>query len=304
MNIITNNKFGIKNKKMRKEIRNEMLLGIVSALVFVPVSSQAQLRKIATEEDTLRTHFMDIVKAVYPIEKECEVALRLKYCVPKDKTRKVAYYIKERERRKACYNYIYKDSILTRVLSKLEIDSIYRDSINSVLIPAKGNRISGDNVSLALYLSPVLKLDDAQYHYIMERALAMARVLYKDPRTNVWNEEMNLLKKTLTPEQLDYFFLNKNSDILTKEIDEGWQKIVDAGLSEQIDSAIEVPRAYFYYHERHKIKDIYRNNGTPQKKNLAELEKHKPVMVKMLETIEEKERKQKKEKTIGKEFVW
>lgn len=288
-------------------MKNKKLLSIAFAMMYSSVYAQSSVRQKESEEDTLRTHYVDIVRAVYPMEKEYEVALNLKYNVPKEKKRKTAYYIKERERRKACYNYIYKDSVLARVRCKQELDSIYRDSINTLLIPVKGNRISGDNISLALMLSPILNLDDAQYQYLMEKALAMARILYREPRANVWNDEMDVLKSTLTPKQLDHFFLTKNAEILTKKVDEGWQKIVDAGLTEQLDSATEIPRAYLYYHECQKIKDVFRYYVTPRRKNLAELEKQKPVMVRLLEKLEKEMRlneQNKTKKTVGKEFVW
>ena len=103
---------------------------------------------------------------------------------------------------------------------------------------------------------------------------------------------------------------NKNGEKTTKEVDKGWQRLVDAGLAEQLDSATEIPRAYIYYHERQKIKDIFRYYGTPQKKNLAELDNRKPAMVRMIETLDnetriiEQNKQKEKNKTVGKEFVW
>lgn len=287
-------------------MKNKILLSIALALMYSTVFAQTSLRKPKAEEDTLRRHFMSIAKKTYPLEKEYEVIFGLKYNVPAKKARKLSYYLKERERRKVCYNYIYHDSILTRVQCKLEIDSIYRDSINSLLIPVEGNKITGENISQALTLRKLLKLDDAQYDYLMDRALAMARKIHTNPRINVWNEEIEVLRNTLTNEQLTRFFMDKNSKKVTKELDDGWRKIVDAGLAEQLDSAKEMTRAFMYFHKRQKIKDIFRYYGTSQKKYLAELDKHKPAMVQMLATLEKEERnKQKgKNKTIGKEFVW
>lgn len=288
-------------------MRNSIQLCVVASMMCSVVFGQASLRLTKTEEDTLRVHYMDIVKVSYPVEKECEVALQLKYKVPKEKSRKLAYYVKERERRKACYNYIYRDSLFKRVRCKMEMDSVYRDSINTLLIPVEGNNITGDNISLALMLSSILKLDKAQYRYIMEEALSMARLLYRNPRANVWNDEMNILKRILTPEQLDRFFLNKNSKVITNEVDKGWKRIVGAGLAEQLDSAKEVPRAYLYYHKRQKIKDMFRYYGTSQKNNLAELDKHKPLMVRMLDKLNKDEKiiiQKETNKKVGKEFVW
>lgn len=294
----------------RKFIKLNLLFGVAFAFMCSSAFAQTSLRQFRAEEDTLREHFMEIANATYPIEKEGVVALMLKYKVPSGKVNKLSYYVKERERRKVCYNYLYGDSILKRVLCKLEIDSIYRDSINALLIPVVGNKISGDNISLALAHRKLVGLDDAQYDYLMNRAVALARKIHANPRVNVWNEEMDVLRKTLTNIQLTNFFFDKNGGSVTKEIKSGWQKLVDAGLAEKLDSVKDVNLAFTYYHKRQKIKDIFRYYGTSQKKYLAELDKHKPPMVQMLANLEKKEReaarakKRESNKTVGKEFVW
>lgn len=210
--------------------------------------------------------------------------------------------------RKYCYNTIYADSIRKRVMCKMEIDSLYRDSINTVLIPLSGSRISGENISYALHNSQELQLDKAQYDCMMDKAVDMARRIRKDRTLNVWNEEIDVLRMTLTPKQLTYLFVIKNLDKVSADINNGWKKIVDAGLSAQLDSVKEFPLAFEYYQEFYKIKDIYRYYGTSQKKYIAELEKRKPAMVQMIATLDKNAREQKNKKqqtkTIGKEFVW
>ena len=234
--------------------------------------------------------------------------MRLAYNVPFERMDKLFTFIKNREMRKYCYNTIYADSILKRVMCKMEIDSLYRDSINTVLIPLSENKISGENISYALRSSEALQLDKAQYDYMMDKAVDMARRIHKDRTLNVWNEEMDVLRKSLTSKQLTYFFVIKNLDKVSADIDNGWKKLVNAGLAAQLDSAKEFPLAFKYYQEWYKIKDIYRYYGTSQKKYIAELEKHKPAMVQMIATLDKNEREQKKNKqktkTIGKEFVW
>ena len=282
--------------------------GVFIILLFIPniVSAQTTLRDFEAEKDTLYRYFDNIIQKTFPIEKEIEIAMQFRYIVPASKTNKLAYFIKERERRKACYDYIYKRAIKKRVLCKMEIDSVYRDSINSILIPVRGNRISGDNISLVLQLSPIIKLDKDQFRYLLDKAIAMARSLSVDPRKNIWNEEMDLIRNVLSSEQLDCFFRNKNAESLTKEIDEGWRKIVNAGYREEIDSVTEFPKAYAYYSERRKIKDLFRYHSSSQRKHLAELDKQKPLFVKMIESIDraEREMNRNREKNVGKEFVW
>lgn len=247
----------------------------------------------------LRTDRKAIKSAVSQDATEKAIGLRLAYNVPVDKMKPLSSLVRNREMRKYCYNSIYASSVMKRVRCKLEIDSLYSDSINAVLIPVQDSRISGENISFALQSSKPLKLDKAQYDYMMDRALDMARRIKKNRTLNVWNEEMNILRNTLSSNQLTYYFVLKNLDKVTEEINTGWKKIVAAGLSEQVDSAKEFPLAFKYYQEYHRIKDLYRYYGTSQKKHIMELEKHKPPMVQMLVALEREE----KEKEQNKLFI-
>ncbi len=118
---------------------------------------------------------------------------------------------------------------------------------------------------------------------------------------------MDLLRKTLDKKQLDRFFTIKNGIIVSREARQAWKRICDAGLESEVDSAKEMNLAISYYHERQKIKDIYRYYGTPQKKYLAELSRQMPLIVRMVDALDKKARMEEDEKkngTIGKEYVW
>lgn len=277
------------------------------SLIYSAALAQS-LRKPNLEEDFMRNESPDIQKAIADIGYESSLEMRLTYNVPFDKMNQLVEFVKNREKRKLCYNTVYADSLLKRVMCKMEIDSLYRDSINTILIPLPNSRISGDNLSLALQNSKSLRLDGAQYDNMMNQAVEMARQIRRNRTLNVWNREMEVLRKTLTPDQLTYFFVIKNLDKVSAEIDNGWKKLTDAGLTEQLDSVKEFPLAFRYYQEYYKIKDIYRYYGTSQKKHIAELEKRKPAMVQLLATLDKNTREQEKNKhktkTIGKEFVW
>lgn len=288
-------------------MKRKILLFIAMPLIYSGALAQS-LRKPNLEESFMRNKSSDIQKAIADIGYESSLEMRLTYNVPFDKMNQLTALIKNREMRKLCYNTIYADSLLRRVMCKMEIDSLYRDSINTILIPLPNSRISGENISLALQNSKSLRLDDAQYDNMMEQAVGMARQIRKNRTLNVWNWEMEVLRKTLTPDQLTYFFVIKNLDKVSTEVDNGWKKLADAGLTEQLDSIEEFPLAFRYYQEYYKIKDLYRYYGTSQKKHIAELEKRKPAMVQLLATLNKSTREQEKNKhktkTIGKEFVW
>lgn len=229
-----------------------------------------------------------------------------RYIVPPDGYAKLDHYVMNRELKYICQDFLYKDSLDKRVFDKIVIENIYRDSINSILIPQYENHISGDNVSMALYYSKSLHLDSTQYSYIMAKAIDMARRIYRDHRINVWNEEMEIIKKTLNKKQLRSFFVKKNSGIVTLEFNNAWKKLKEVGLTEQLDSTKDANDAINYIFKRQMIKDLYRSYGTPQKKYLAELDKNKPKMMSMLEGLDKKARlkEEEKTKTVSKEFVW
>lgn len=266
--------------------------------------AQMSFRNIVAEEIMLRQHAMEIASVTELVAEERMTMLRSLYHIPLKQEKKIASYIRECERRKFVYNYIYRDSVRLRLFGKNEIDSIYSDSVNIILIPVKGNVISGENISLALSLSSLLRLDDTQREYLMDIALSIARRIHKEPRADFWNEEMDVLRKILSAGQLNTFFMNKNSERITGALDAGWRRIVAARLTSQVDSAKEFPRAYIYYHEQFKIMDIFRNFGTPRKKNLAELQKHKPAMVRIVDELIRREKEQKRGNAVGNEFVW
>lgn len=238
-------------------------------------------------------------------EAVCETTFR--YYVPEGKVAELRRYLLEREMRKSYLDQAMPDSVRQRVLGKMRVDDVYRDSVNMILIPAYVNKVSGDNVSYVLYAKEIVNLDDAQYSYLMSCALNMARRMYTNPRLNVWNEEMNLLRKTLTKDQLRKFFHSKNAVKVTQELQKAWKRLTDAGLTQQVDSVTDMAFAFVYYHDRQQIRDLYRFYGTSQRKYLAELDKSKPLVIKLLDGLDKAARLKKEEengKTVGKEFVW
>ncbi len=259
------------------------------------------------EMDVMKDLSNEILGRALYLADEATMQTHLMYRVKKKDEAQLARYIREREIRKACYDFIYPDSLKRRVVSKMSIDETYTDSINTILLRANNKNISGENMTLAVFWSEELELDTAQQTLIMEKALDIARRLRREPRLNVWNEEMNVLKTTLTARQIDKYFYIKHSAAIAKEINDGWKRLEEAELAAELDSAQEVLRMRMYLTQQRKIKDIWRYYGTPQKKNLAELAKEKPQMQMMLDALDKKkkiEEEEKKNKTIGKEFVW
>lgn len=229
------------------------------------------------------------------------------YIIPQKDFKKFEHFVRSCEFRKVCQNHLYADSLQKRIESKMATEEIYRDSIYTLLIPVCENKISGENLCLTLSMAKLLELDDSQYSYLMDKALDMAHRMEKNRSLNVWNEEINLLRSTLSNKQLHMYFYNKNEQAAKKDVEAGWSRLEKAHLTEDLDSIKDKVRAMMYYQELRKIKDIYRYYGTSQKKYLAELSKRMPKIVLMLDALDKKARiieEGKKNGTIGKEFAW
>lgn len=284
-------------------MKKKNLLSIALAMLYL--SAGAEVLKCTPQEEAVYSANKELVDSLlfsrYPEE---VVKTNILYYVPEKEREKLEFFIKNREFKYICQDMLYKDSLWRRAKNKIIIERVFRDSINTILIPAYQNHISGDNVSFALHCRNYLGLDSTQYAYIMDKAVNMARRIRNNHNVNLWNEEMDVLKKTLDKRQLRAFFVRKNAAKVTEEYNKTWAKLEAEGLTEQLDSAKDADDAVNYLHNRQMIKDLYRSYGTSQKKYLAELDKNKPKMINMLESIDKKARIEEKKKTVSKAFIW
>ena len=275
------------------------------ALALLCLSAKAEVLRCTIQEKDVYLANKELVDSMLDFRSREEVAKIYHFFnVPEKDMTRLEFFVRNREFKYICQDILYKDSLDRRVKNKITIERVFQDSINTILIPTCQHHISGENLSYALHCRNMLNLDSAQYAYIMDKALSMARRIRKDYRVNLWNEEMKVLRKTLDKGQLWSFFRRKNAKKIWDEFDKAWDKLKEADLTEQLDSAKDAKEAIKYMHSRQMIKDLYRGYGTPQKKYLAELDKSKPKMMRMLDGIDKKAKVEEKRKTVGKEFVW
>lgn len=273
------------------------------ALVFMLKGVCAQ-EKLTLEEvkDTFNLYASEINASAKISAEDAATALCVKYYVPKSQRKKLYQIVKRREINKKIYDYVYPTSSRKRSYAKLHFDTLFQDSIDAILIPY--NDISGENISYALKCKKAISLDSVQYRYMLDKAIGMAKKIRKNRKVNVWNEEMDVLKKTLTEKQIRTFFILKNAKKVTQKVRDTWSKLKDADLTNNLDSVSDCARAYMYYHEQQKIMDIHKYYGTPRKKNLAELDKRMPLIIKMYNALEKKKRAAESQKVVEKDFVW
>ena len=284
-------------------MRKAVLLSI--ALAMFCHTTKAEVLRCTIQEKEVYLANKELVDSMLDFRYREEVAkINHYFNVPEKDMARLEFFVKNREFKYICQDILYKDSLNRRVKNKITIERVFQDSINTILIPTCQHHISGENLSYALRCRNMLDLDSAQYAYIMGKALSMARRIRNDYRVNLWNEEMEVLRKTLDKGQLWSFFRRKNYLKVLGEFDKAWGKLKEAELTEQLDSAKDAKEAIKYMHSRQMIKDLYRGYGTSQKKYLAELDKSKPKIMRMLDGIDKKAKVEEKRKTVGKEFVW
>ena len=284
-------------------MKRKFLLSIALAMLYL--TTNAEILNCTVEEKQVYQENKGVIDSIF-LQYYPEELLKLckRYRVPEGGRERLEFYIKNREFKYICQDFLYKDSLEKRAINKMLIERVYLDSINTILIPEYTNHLSGENVSYALHCRRMLGLDSIQYSYLMSKALNMSRRIRKDYRVNLWNEEMEILKKTLDRGQLYSFFRMKNTVKITDEFNKTWTLLKEAGLTEQLDSVKDAKDAIYYISRKLMIKDLYRSFGTSQKKYLAELDKSKPKMIRMLEGLDKKAAIEEKRKTIGREFVW
>ena len=238
----------------------------------------------------------------FGLEKYTE--LSLSYHVSKHDVEKLKQLLINREKKKMLCRFLYNKTLRERVKALMTIDSIYQDSVFALLIP-HNKYMSGSNIKLAMKLSMSLDMFRMQKDTITWKAVSIARKLKKNPKLDVWDDEMNFLTEIFSDKQLEKFFIHKNGAKITKKLNHAWNMLYEKDLVAEVDSSKEWPKAYLYYHREQKIHDLYKNHTDLRRKNLSELRKHKPKLIKMYEAYLKREKINiQKEKEETRNLAW
>ena len=277
----------------------------LAALAIMPAKAQSILIPDA-EKKVMQESRERVEEQAKFVSSEKFAEMCQSYRVMKRFSPRIKELLAEREQRKACYNYIYNDSPSKRAKAKAVIDSLYQDSINIRLIPYNKN-ISGDYVSLALFLDKSLRMDSAQTCAIKQCALDLAHKIKKNPKLDTWPEERKAIVSVLTPKQVEKLLVRKNGKKIANDFRTAWTRLKDAGLAQQLDSVSDGALAVVYFEKTYAIKELYQRDKNARRMAMAQLDKRKPLMIRLLDGLNKKEALEKKEtiqQKIGKDFVW
>ena len=197
-----------------------------------------------------------------------------------------------------------ESSIDQRLARKKQIEEVYWDSINTILIPLNPH-LTGRATGCALMIWRHIGLSQGDKEKLMTYALDYARRLRQNPCADFAKEEMDKLKKVLDDKQLKKAIDAKNEKDAHLRAAVLWEGIVKAHLNEGLDSVSQVRMAYRYYSLELYLQDYYVGQPELLKANLTDLYNHKPEIIKMYEGIGTKAAIiKKREKEVGPEFAW
>ncbi len=275
---------------------------MLATACFTHVYSQ-KLKYTKEETNAIQLYGKEMSHQVDIASEDALAEMQLKYLYNRNDLEHLRRLFEEREQRKAAHNYLERNS-MERVVEKQRIDSLYQDSINALLIPYNSN-ISGEIISLSLRMSDALRLSKKNHVRLMDKALDFARRLRKNPYTNFKKEEMDVLKKNLSAKQLETVIDEKNGMQAQVKAQRAWNALEEAGVAYELDSLPNVSRARLYYLIEMRYWDMYVEQNEVRDRNLQDLYRSKPKIIKMYEALDEKKRiKEKKEKSVGVEFSW
>ena len=287
----------------------KLFMAALLSLASLVADAQGKMNLICTkkEKEVAELHSREVDSMLdFKVGEEI-FRLKAKYKVPSLVADKVKRLITVREMRCFCQNYIYPDSPAKRVYAKMDIENLYQDSIDMLIIPFNTNKISGENISYALRLDQILRMDSTQQKKLMDKAIELAHKMRADREVNVWNEEIDFLQENLTNEQMQVLFNYKNSSIVYNKIVQDWIRLKKEGLTQQLDSAKEMSAAAHFYNIKERLMAIYKFKPSIRKKSLTELNKQMPAIVKMVDALDKKEKmaaRKKEEDYVGNDFVW
>lgn len=281
----------------------KLLSMLLLAIVCVSHVYAQKLTCTKEEANVIQLYGKEMSHQVNIASEDALAEMQLKYLYNRNDLEHLRRLFEEREQRKAAHNYLERNP-MERVVEKQRIDSLYQDSINALLIPYNSN-ISGEIISLSLSMSDALRLSKKEHHRLMEKALDFARRLRKNPYTNFKKEEMDVLKKNLSAKQLETVIDEKNGMQAQVKAQRAWNALEEAGVAYELDSLPNVSRARLYYLIEMRYWDMYVEQNEVRDRNLQDLYRSKPKIIKMYEALDEKKRiKEKKEKSVGVEFSW
>lgn len=218
--------------------------------------------------------------------------LRQDYVLSRKDETFIQTLIFEREFRKATYNILSRNP-WERVANKKRIDDLYQDSIDVRLLPYN-DKVAGANISIVLRFADNMGLSKENYSKITKLGLSIAKRLRVDPGYNYDMEVMDSLRNYLKKSQLIEILSAKHALPCIKKGVATWNELYNAGMVMDEDSATCCNQAIDYYTMESVINEMFVGHEKQLRKNLSDLWKRQPLIVRMSGSLRNKKELTKK----------
>ncbi len=180
------------------------------------------------------------------------------------------------EMRKVICDYLQPKDHKKRFWLKKGIIDYYHDSIDRIVI-LSGNDVSSPSMAVIFKFSDYIKLTPEQVDNLVKTAITHKQILKSEPRKNMWKEELSILQRELSEEQLERFFNQKNSRIALRSAVTHWNRLNENGLTNDLDSARSVNQMYVHILKKQKAADIYFDDENQKRKAWSEIDQFAPL---------------------------
>lgn len=262
-------------------------------LLSTALMGNAQYKELNPQEkDLLRIHEKELRKNAQLITEELWLEKVTSYGIEpnSEDATKLFELIYERELRKQMRNIYLSENLEQRYKDKRNIDQEYEDSICRVMAPYWNMGLP--NLYKAILYREGINLTDSQYRDIVTN---MIRLKTKAERMsgNMWGDELEVLKEVLTGDQLDTYFRAKNARIATRDSRLAWQRLKDAGMTNDLDSAKTVARIFIHKLKILQATDLYWNDENKKREAWTAIDYYAPMEMRRVYSINRKNRAKK-----------
>lgn len=268
------------------------------------ITLSAQGLTYSTEEQKAwNDHRNEMTEPVEFLAADALSAIQSDYIVNPYDVKKLRSLCSRMETHMYLHNYIL-EAASERHSIKQEIETLYWDSIAGILIPFNPT-MAGTYTGYAVKMAEELKLSEDTLFTLNSLSIGYARRLRTDPCAYFAKEEMDTLKSIIDRQRLEKVIIAINAKEVENRCEQLWQRLESAGLTIELDKAIDLRQASNFYQKEMLIRDYFIDSRELTEANLADLYRHKPRCIKMDEGLRQREAvKKRHEEKVGDEFAW
>lgn len=261
---------------------------LMAAFIGLAVLANAQYKGYTSQEKALlQTHNEELTKSTTLIAEELwyKNISGFKMDADAEDSKQLYNLIYERELRKQMCNIYLEQNYKERQMKKQSIDREYEDTICRIMAPYWNMGLP--NLYTAILNRRGLELTNAQYNNLVTNMIRL-KPLAEKSYNSLWGEELKVLQEVLDGDQIDKYFRAKNARIATRDSRIFWQRLKDAGMANDLDSAAAVAKIFIHRLKIMQASDTYWNNEAKKREAWKAIDYYAPLEVRRIYSVDRK----------------